>query len=940
MQLFLNPWYMIAGAALVSLPIIIHLINRMRFKRIRWAAMEFLLKSQKRNRRRLIIEQMILLLLRCLLVLLVGFLLGRFVGCAPPESAGQGTMHIMILDDTLSMADRWVQDGDVHNALGDGKEQIRAVSKTAAQANSPQYIQVFLLSDVAMALENEKPGEDRQKLLAGVKPIYSGRLGDKSDADLNRVLDPVKTTALHIDPVKAIQSGRELFAGVVQGQKILHLVSDFRDSDWGSGPQLEELHTQIGKLLEKSVNLSLQDVAHPNRNDFKGATVNHDNLAIVDFRAESRMAAEDVPLEFTVVVQNFGTTDAKSPLSVFVNGAKDFQASVPLERLPAGDRFEQKFSLQFHKTRPTPEFIHVSAQIDREKTGVQGDNVRDLVIELRKKIPALIVDGAGRDGQKPGGDSFHLEIAFLSGKAFEAEYKTLVELDTLDLSVYPSIYLLNVPEIKNKETLDKLQKYVKNGGSVAYFLGDKANRSFYNKTLHEDYKGLFPVKIAEKYTDAPTPEEREFRKFKDKQPKIKFRDPKHPIVAEGLAPFKEAFLFLMIDRYWPTMPRSQWNPEVDTEKVEEVVTLPNRKEIAAYREQAQDLGKQAALRTEELAAADPKFEKYVSLMTDYRREITKALSEELLYKVSAVLDRMLNDPGDPTNPAGRPSMPELWAQPRMKALASQLKGFRETIEFGDPLVLTRRYGKGRVAVCLTSAGTDSKWNDWGGGPEQWSYPVFIKDFQRYLTSESADLNRIVTPKAGIRVEMDGDKFQDVVDVVFQPQPNLEEKPTGPNPDARPDPERFKRTMSAEKKKLPTNEEKKLLVLNFDDAVRPGVYSFEFRPIDETKQPSEFRSYAFNVDAGAESNLKRADKDKLEVKTKNKDARAGKVMVFAQGDSLDVFKGREPDASEKPWLYLLFLIVLVAEQALAVHLSFHLKPSDTAAAPARPQVAAA
>ena len=52
---------MVAGAALVSSPIIIHLINRMRYRRVRWAAMEFLLKSQKRNRRRLIIEQLILL---------------------------------------------------------------------------------------------------------------------------------------------------------------------------------------------------------------------------------------------------------------------------------------------------------------------------------------------------------------------------------------------------------------------------------------------------------------------------------------------------------------------------------------------------------------------------------------------------------------------------------------------------------------------------------------------------------------------------------------------------------------------------------------------------------------------------------------------------------------------------------------------------------------
>src|SRR6266851_555554 len=79
MEFFAHPWYMAAGGALISSPILIHLINRMRFKRLRWAAMEFLLKSQKRNRRRLIIEQMILLLLRILLVLLAGFLVARLL---------------------------------------------------------------------------------------------------------------------------------------------------------------------------------------------------------------------------------------------------------------------------------------------------------------------------------------------------------------------------------------------------------------------------------------------------------------------------------------------------------------------------------------------------------------------------------------------------------------------------------------------------------------------------------------------------------------------------------------------------------------------------------------------------------------------------------------------------------------------------------------------
>src|SRR5215471_969910 len=109
-ELFLNPAYLAAGSALVSLPILIHLINRMRFKRIRWAAMEFLLKSQKRNRRRLIIEQLLLLALRCLLVLLTAVMVLRFVGLGWAGFQSQDGFHIVLLDDTLSMNDRWKEE--------------------------------------------------------------------------------------------------------------------------------------------------------------------------------------------------------------------------------------------------------------------------------------------------------------------------------------------------------------------------------------------------------------------------------------------------------------------------------------------------------------------------------------------------------------------------------------------------------------------------------------------------------------------------------------------------------------------------------------------------------------------------------------------------------------------------------------------------------------
>src|SRR3979490_1061287 len=102
LELFLNPANMVLGGALISSPIIIHLINRMRFKRIRWAAMEFLLKSQKRNRRRLIIEQLILLAMRCLLVLLAVLLVSRFLGLSFAGFELQNTIHVVVLDDAPS----------------------------------------------------------------------------------------------------------------------------------------------------------------------------------------------------------------------------------------------------------------------------------------------------------------------------------------------------------------------------------------------------------------------------------------------------------------------------------------------------------------------------------------------------------------------------------------------------------------------------------------------------------------------------------------------------------------------------------------------------------------------------------------------------------------------------------------------------------------------
>ena len=49
---FVTPAFFVAGLLLVSIPIVIHILNRRRFKTVTWAAMEFLLRAMRKNRRR------------------------------------------------------------------------------------------------------------------------------------------------------------------------------------------------------------------------------------------------------------------------------------------------------------------------------------------------------------------------------------------------------------------------------------------------------------------------------------------------------------------------------------------------------------------------------------------------------------------------------------------------------------------------------------------------------------------------------------------------------------------------------------------------------------------------------------------------------------------------------------------------------------------------
>src|SRR3954469_15019838 len=105
---FVTPAFALAGVALASIPIIIHILNRRRFKTINWAAMTFLLQAMRKNRRRLRFEQWLLLAVRCCVLALLGLALSRPMGCDQSTLATvagrRSGLHVFVIDNSYSMA--------------------------------------------------------------------------------------------------------------------------------------------------------------------------------------------------------------------------------------------------------------------------------------------------------------------------------------------------------------------------------------------------------------------------------------------------------------------------------------------------------------------------------------------------------------------------------------------------------------------------------------------------------------------------------------------------------------------------------------------------------------------------------------------------------------------------------------------------------------------
>jgi hypothetical protein len=921
LELFLNPVNMVVGGALISSPIIIHLINRMRYKRVRWAAMEFLLKSQKRNRRRLIIEQLILLLLRILLVLLAGLLLARFLGLSSLGNLfgkPKNGLHVVIFNDGLSMTDHWKdrQTGEKRTAFDVARQRVELdIGKQLLQATSPQRLVVRRLS------EANKPADDSSKGdTAGGKPFtFDKRMSDETLRELHETMDKMEPCSLqHLSLVKGLDEAAEVFRNARDDDRYLYLVSDFRQRHWGE-PEANELTNKVNELKNQGIHVRLVDVADPPRPDNAAILpLYHDNLAVADLRSETRVAAETMPVQFTVRVANHSPSERKSVrVTVKVDGIERPEGSLTIPSIPANKTdLEKTFQVAF--VRPAnlppdqPYFAQITANLENEEVGLDADNFRYAVVEVRRQVPVLIVDGDLSNGDKPGGDTFHVRAVLSSARGFDVRARTPVELEQPNLDQYPSIYLVNVPNLSQKAQKN-LERYVKNGGSVAFFMGERVNADFYNK-LYAKGQGLFPVPLA----DRPTRElseqekaEKDLQNLLNPQQQIYVRDADHPIFKEfGRA--QHWFRYLNIDRYYP-VPRTRWDDRARrANQVEELATLPNDRPVSEY-----DSTVRALLK--DLKTDDPK---YGPSLKAHAAAVEAALGGKAPQALAAALGELLTDEGKapegPDAKATPANLKEYWDQPDadIQAMRSRIEKLRDTVAYGDPLVVAGHYGKGRTVVFLTTAGT--KWNTWGGGSlSSPTYPVVMIELQKYLTSEATDTD--LTVGQSLVLDLDGTRYQ----AKMSRYRLLDTKEAGAKKPAAGAETGAQRSDLEYLGDQSGTEKDGRVTFRFQDALRPGTYvlALELRPDQGGAAKKEWRAYAYNVDAKNESDLRRFNTQEL-VRFSDD----GKVVGVG---ATPVPALKQTDLSESAVFYLVFLLILVAEQAMAVHLSFHLRGSEAA-----------
>ena len=459
---FLNP-FLLLGALGGAIPVIIHLLNRRRFKITRWAAMEFLLASLKKNYKRVRMENLLLLLLRILMVLLIALALARprLVESGILGALGTESRHaIIILDNSCSMR------------LSNGSTTCFDRAKGMAQQilaslNKGDVVSLLSMSDVARPVIKEATldiGLVRREIKRA-EPGWGG-------TDIGR----------------SLIAAADLLASSKKPRKEVFIITDMQARGWGKKDQEpgDELKAALARIRKEAKAFVVDAGAD-------GAT---DNLAVTKLEPLSRIIGTGSPAEMKADVTNFGNAKTSG---VQVKCLVDrFSQDMKELHIAPGDTEPVTFTRTFRT-----EGAHlIQAQVVGDR--LRADNIRHLAVHVEKFIRVLLVNGE-TSPELEENETYYIERALRppvddgGRRVSYVEPTTITEfaVSSTDFSRYRLVVLANLASLAGKNAVTRIEEYVRDGGSLLVFLGDRVDAAFYNEQLFKGGRGLLPARLGD-----------------------------------------------------------------------------------------------------------------------------------------------------------------------------------------------------------------------------------------------------------------------------------------------------------------------------------------------------------------------------------------------------------------------------------------------------------
>ncbi|MCI0381187.1 MAG: BatA domain-containing protein [Gemmataceae bacterium] len=502
---FLNA-ALLAGLAAVAIPVLIHLLHRRRFQTIDWGAMQFLKLSQT-TRRRLWLEELLLLFLR------MGLIAVLVLGLAGPYATGLGGVArpardvVLVLDATASMS-------------------VLEKEKDCPLDVARDFLNGFL--------RDMQPGDRVAFLLARQPPLW---LQDHLtlDADLVRDrLDELPTPRGVPDWPAALTAALGLLEreGANPLREIV-AVSDNLRFGWADPETMrrwEKLSSRFRPEKDRAVlpRLWHMSVAREGIADLP-------NVGLSPLHTSRTLTWVSQTVKFTSALRWDRAKERSLPHRLFfeVNGKHAGDIALPSVNDSGG---KVAFTFQHRFTVPGSHLVSLVLEPDPPKDrrpanytardAYPADNRQDLVLEVARALPVLLIDGGplapspqGRGENSSAGrienPSYFLEKA-LAGPA-DAQQPALAVPRVLAFSDWAKedlaetkkhsrprvVVFADVPRVSPEQSA-AIEQYLAGGGAVLVFLGPRSAKEtqHYNDDLFRLGAGWLPARLEKIAGDA------------------------------------------------------------------------------------------------------------------------------------------------------------------------------------------------------------------------------------------------------------------------------------------------------------------------------------------------------------------------------------------------------------------------------------------------------